>query len=85
MCVCVSECVFTSFPFNSLFIKIMTHSLLLKTGPPFCVLCNKSLPLDHILLYCSDLIDVSERFFQANSLKMLLRDISLDSIFDFLI
>ena len=35
------------------------HLFLLKgEEPPFCVCCNKPLSLEHILLFCSDLIDI---------------------------
>ena len=64
----------------------MTHSFLLLKGEdhPFCIPYNESLSLEHVLLRCSDLTDLTEKYFRANSMRMLFRDVSLDSIFDFL-
>ena len=37
----------------------ITHLFLLKgEEPPFCVSCDELLSLEHILLFCSDLIDI---------------------------
>ena len=57
----------------------MTPSFLL-TGeePPACVICGKLLTLEHIFLFvvvCSDLNE-------AQLLRMLFEDMSLDYIFD---
>ena len=56
------------------------QSFLLKGDPPFCIPCKKSLSLQHVLLHCSDIIDVRKKYFHANSLRMLFRDVSLDLI-----
>ena len=56
------------------------NRLLLKGEEPlFCVPCHESLSLERVLLYCSDLIDAKERFFQTSSLKMLYRHVSQDT------
>ena len=37
-----------------------------------------------VLMHCSDLTEIREKYFRSNSLRMLFRDVSLDSISDFL-
>ena len=60
------------------------HSFILKgDDPPICILCDELVTLDHILLYCSGLIDVRETFFTANSVKVL-QNVPLDCIFMYL-
>ena len=63
----------------------MADSLVLvkRRKTPPCVPRSKSLSLEHALLYCSDLIEVRESLFKTNSLKVLVGDVFLDSIFDF--
>ena len=61
----------------------MTHYFLLKGDPPFCILSNESNSVEHVLLHCSDLTNVREQNFHANYLRMLFRNVSLDSMFDF--
>ena len=50
----------------------------------FCIPCNELLSLEHMSLHCSDLPEVREKYFHANSLRMLFSDFPLDCIFDFL-
>ena len=49
-----------------------------------CIGCDKRLTIEHILLTCSDFIEMSERHFPAKSLGMLFQDISPEKIFNFL-
>ena len=63
----------------------MTISFLLKgEDPPFRIPCSELLSLEHLLLHCSDLTEIREKHFHANSLRILFRDVSLGSIYDFL-
>ena len=59
----------------------MTHSFLVKGE---AVPCNELLSLEHVLLHCSDLSEVRQKYVHANSLRMLFRYVSLNSVFDFL-
>ena len=65
--------------------SFLTHSFLL-TGeePPVRIGCDKSLTITHILLTCSDFIEIRESHFTAKSLHMLFQDISPQKIFNFL-
>ena len=65
--------------------SFITHSFLLKgEEPPVCIRCDKRLTLEHILLTCSDFIEIRESHFTAQSLRMLFQDISPEKIFNFL-
>ena len=49
----------------------MTHSFfLLKGEVPVCISCDKLLTIEHILLFCSDLIEVVEWNVTAWSVRM---------------
>ena len=62
--------------------SFLTHSFLLKgEEPPMCIGCDKRLPIEHILLTCSDFIEIRESHFTAKSLRMLFKDISHEKIF----
>ena len=62
-----------------------THSYLLKDEEaPFCFACNEPNTLKHILLTCSDLIQVRRKYFSAESMELLFRNVPPDSIFNFL-
>ena len=67
------------WPFSS-------YSFLLLKGeePPMCIGCDKRLTIEHILLTCSDFIEIRESHFTAKSLRMLFQDISTEQIFNFL-
>ena len=43
--------------------------------------CDKRLTIEHILLTCSDLIEIRESHFTAKSLHMMFQDISSEKIF----
>ena len=62
-----------------------THSFLLKgEESPKCIGCDKRLTIEHILLTCSDFIEIRESHFTAKSLRMLFQDILPERIFNFL-
>ena len=57
--------------------SFITHSFLLKgEEPPMRIRCDKRLTIEHILLTCSDFIEIRERHFTAKSLCVLFQDIS---------
>ena len=65
--------------------SFLTHSFLLKgEEPPVCIGCDKCLTIEHILLTCSDFIEIRESYFTAKSLRMLFKDISPEFFFYFL-
>ena len=43
--------------------------------------CDKRLTIEHIVLTCSDFIEITESYFTAKSLRMLFQDISSEKIF----
>ena len=51
---------------------------------PVCIGCDKRLTVEHILLTCSDFIEIRESHFTAKSLHMLFQDILPEKIFNFL-
>ena len=60
----------------------ITHSFVLKgEEPPMCIGCDKPLTIEHILLTCSDFIEIREGHFTAKSLRMLFQDILIEKIF----
>ena len=46
--------------------------------------CDKRLTTEHILLTCSDYIEIRESHFTAKSLRMFFQDISPEKIFNLL-
>ena len=46
-----------------------------------CIGCDKRLTIEHILLTCSDFIEIRESHFTAKLLHMLFKDISPEKIF----
>ena len=65
--------------------SFITHSFLLKGEElPVCIGCDKRLTIEHILLTCSDFIEIRESHFTAKSLFMLFQGISPEKIFSFL-
>ena len=65
--------------------SFITRSFLLKgEEPPVRIGCDKRLTTEHILLTCSDFIEIRESHFTAKSLHMLLQDILPEKIFNFL-
>ena len=49
-----------------------------------CMACDEQLTMKHILLFSSDLIEIRERHFTAQSLWIVLHNTSLNNIFNFL-
>ena len=65
--------------------SFITHSFLLKgEESPVCIGCDKRLTIEHILLSCSDFIEIRESHFTPKSLCMLFQDILPEKIFYFL-
>ena len=65
--------------------SFITHSFLLKgEEPPVCIGCDQHLTIEHILLTCSNFIEMRESHFTAESLCMLFQAISPEKIFNFL-
>ena len=65
--------------------SFLTRSFLLKgEDPPMCIGCDKRLTIEHILLTCSDFIEIRESHFTAQSLCMLFQDVSPEKIFNVL-
>ena len=48
-----------------------------------CIRCDKRLTTEHILLTCSNFIEIRQSHFTAKSLRMLFQDISPEKIFTF--
>ena len=65
--------------------SFITHSFLLKgEEPPVCIGCDELLTIQHILLTCSDFIEIRKSHFTAQSLRELFQEISPEKIFNFL-
>ena len=65
--------------------SFITHSFLLKgEEPPVCIGCDEVLTIEHILLTCSDLMEIRERHLTGQSLRVLFQDIPPKKIFNFL-
>ena len=55
--------------------SFITHPFLLKgEEAPMCVGCDERLTIKHILLTCSDFIEVRESHFTAQSLRVLFEE-----------
>ena len=64
--------------------SFITHSFLLKgEEPPMCIRCDKRLTIEHILLTCSNFIEIRESHFTGKSLRMLFQDIHLRRVLTF--
>ena len=61
-----------------------SYSFLFIEGWGTAIGRDKRLTIDHILLTCSDFIEIRESHFTAKSLHMLFKDISPEKIFNFL-
>ena len=65
--------------------SFLTRSFLLKGEEPLvCIGCDKRLTIEHILLTCSDFIEIRESHFTAKSLRIFFKDISPEKILHFL-
>ena len=49
-----------------------------------CIGCDEHLTIEHVLLTCSDLTEIRESHFTAQSLCVLFQEISSEKIFNFL-
>ena len=49
-----------------------------------CIGCDEHLTIEHVLLTCSDLTEIRESHFTAQSLHVLFQDISHEKSFNFL-
>ena len=58
------------FYYSFLFIQLLKGE-----EPPVCIGCDQHLTIEHILLTCSDFIEMRESHFTAQSLHMLFQDI----------
>ena len=52
--------------------------------PPMCMGCDELLTIKHILLTSSDLIEIGQNHFTAQSLRELFQENSPEKIFNFL-
>ena len=48
--------------------------------PPMCIGCDELLTVEHILLTCSDLIEIRESQFTTQSLRVLFQEVSPEKI-----
>ena len=49
-----------------------------------CIGCDEHLTIEHVLLTCSDLTEIRESHFTAQSLRVSFQEISAEKIFNFL-
>ena len=63
----------------------LTHFYLLKgEEPPVCIPCDRLCSIEHLLTGCVDLMDWRRQFFKTESLSVLFRECSPNSIIQFL-
>ena len=63
----------------------LTHFYLLKgEEPPVCIPCDQLCSIEHLLTGCVDLIEWRRQVFKTESLSVLFRECSLNSIIQFL-
>ena len=63
----------------------LTHSFILrKEEAPVCVACNVVLTVKHILIECTDLLEIRKKYFGEKSLFSLFWNVIPEIIFDFL-
>ena len=62
----------------------MTDDKLLCEEPPICIGCDELLTIEQILLTCSDLTEIGESHFTAQSLQVLFQGIPPEKTFNFL-
>ena len=66
------------------FLNLMYVQIVLLFFSSGCIGCDELLTIEHILLPCSDLIEIRESHFTAQSLHLLFREISPEKIYNFL-
>ena len=65
--------------------SFLSHSFLLKReSPPECIHCKQHFTIQHLLLDCVDTHKIRTKYYTADSLQILFRDIPPDKIFKFL-
>ena len=63
----------------------LTHSFILrKEEAPVCVACNVVLTVRHILIECTDLLEIRNKYFEEDFLYLLFRNVIPEVVFDFL-
>ena len=62
----------------------LTHSFILKEEPPLKCPCRNQYSIKHILIECTKLNHTRKKFYQANSMKELLKKIAHKNIINFL-
>ena len=63
----------------------LTHSFILKKEEaPVCAACNVVLTVKHILIECTDLLEIRKKYFEEKSLYSLFRNVIPEVVFDFL-
>ena len=63
----------------------VTHNYLLKSeDPPFCYACDQNFTIKHILIECSDFLQIRSKYYRANDLQDLFQNINISLIFAFL-
>ena len=63
----------------------LTYFYLFKgEEPPVCILCDRLYSIEHLLTGCVDLIEWRRQFFKTESLSVLFRECSPNSIIQFL-
>ena len=87
----IPRCYFSNRKEETVFTRVrtghsfFTHGFLLKgEEPPHCYACDERFSIKHILIDCWDLHDTRKKFYTAESMKVLFRDVPPDILFDFL-
>ena len=62
-----------------------THCHLLKNEPaPFCIGCNETITVDHILTNCAEYIHIRHKHYQSNTLEDVLALNNIKNVMAFL-
>ena len=63
----------------------LMHSIILRNEEaPVCFACNTVITVKHILIECTDLLEIRKKYFEEKSLYSLFRNVIPEIIFDFL-
>ena len=62
----------------------LTHYLLKREDPSFCISCNELFTVKHFLIDCIECSHVRRQFFQTNDLRYLFENVPADNILVFL-